>query len=120
MAGYFGTAAQQALQARVIAATQWIRDTPGACFAGRFMAGDEVEVLGWENIERFVERDGAFGVRLFPAEKIAPLASRLAERGFRLDQWNVFVGDRDTVLAAAPQVLAGGLPTGMQVEAFPS
>src|SRR5262249_19115809 len=50
---------------------------------------------------------------------VGPIRTRLGDRGFRLDLWDVFVGDRTTCLAASNRVLDAGLPTGWTVSAFP-
>jgi hypothetical protein len=119
MSGYFGNDAQRALQARVVAAIDWIRSTPGACIAGRLMGCDDFESLGWEAIDPLLDRDGVFGFRMIPVGKIAALSARLSQRGFRLDLWNVFVADRNAGLAAATRIAAAGLPDGISSADFP-
>src|SRR5262245_36303099 len=113
MSGYFGTDAQRALQARVVDSFEWIRTTPGACVGGRFMACDDVETLGWETIDSFLDRDGVFGFRMLSASKTDTIAERLSRHGFRLDRWNVFVGDRASGLASSSRIVADGLPAGI-------
>jgi hypothetical protein len=119
MSGYFGTDAQQELQARVVQAAAWIEMTPGACISGRFMGCDDFERLGWEVIDPLLDRDNVFGFRMVPAEKVAALSERVSQRGFRLDLWNVFVADRTAGLAASRRILAAGLSAGFTVGAFP-
>jgi len=112
MSGYFGTELQKALQARVEASVDWIRETPGACQSGRLIGCDDVERLGWDAIEEILERDGVCSFRMIPVAKLDGLANRLAKIGYRLDTWDVFTADRSTALAAATAILSGGLPDG--------
>ncbi len=113
MAGYFGTELQQRLQAQVEASVGFIKATPGACQAGRFMASDDPHRLGWVQISRFLDRDGICGFRLISADKVAEIRSYLMERNYRLDTWDVFLGDRSTALAASEKVLSQQLPDGL-------
>ena len=98
MSGFFGTETQRELQARVVQAAAWIEATPGACNSGRFMGCDDFERLGWQTIEPLLDRDGVFGFRMVPVEKVAALSGHVSARGFRLDLWNVFVADRTPAL----------------------
>ena len=117
MAGYFGTDAQQRLQAQAEASFAFINATPGACQAGRFMASDDPNRLGWEQISDFLDRDGICGFRLISAHKVAELRSYLIERNYRLDTWDVFLSDRSTALVASEELLSRPLPDGlMEVE----
>lgn len=120
MSGYFGTNIQKQLQARVVESADWIRTTPGACNSGRFMASDDAERMGWDTIHRLLQRDGVFGFRMIPNGKLTDLAARLAERGFRLDLWDVFVADRESGLAASSKILAAGHHPDLTVGEFPS
>lgn len=113
MAGYFGTETQQRLQARAEASVEFINATPGACQAGRTMGCDDFDRLGWDTIDRFLERDGICGFRLIAAERVEDLRSALAARNFRLDTWDVFLADRAAALAACETILAKGLPDGV-------
>ena len=119
MWGCFGTDMQRVLQAHSVAAIDWIRSTPGACIAGRFMGCDDLDRLGWDEIDPFLDRDGVFGFRMLPIDKVASLSARLSERGFRDDHWNVFVVDRNSARAASKRVLAKPLPSGMSIGIFP-
>src|SRR3954454_10061625 len=105
MSGFFGTETQQELQARVVQAGAWIEETPGACNSGRFMGCDDFDRLGWDVIDPLLDRDGVFGFRMVPAEKVAALAERVSQRGFRLDLWNVFEADRTAGLAASSRII---------------
>ncbi len=113
MAGFFGTPLQQRLQAQAEASAGFIAATPGACQTGRTMGCDDPEQFGWERIFEFLERDGVFGFRMIPAGQREGLRSRLAERSYRLDTWDIFLADRDTALPAAQAILARGLPDGL-------
>lgn len=110
MSGYFGTDVQQRLQAQAEASVDFIDSTPGACQTGRTMGCDDLERLGWERIDAVLDRDGICGFRLLPIDKLTELKSRLAERGYRLDTWDVFLADRATALAASETILSRGLP----------
>ncbi len=113
MAGYFGTEMQQRLQAQAEASIAFINATPGACQAGRFMASDDPDRLGWDQISAFLDRDGICGFRLISADKVAELRSYLMERNYRLDTWDVFLADRSTALAASEKLLSRQLPDGL-------
>jgi RimJ/RimL family protein N-acetyltransferase len=113
MAGYYGTPAQQRLQAQAEVSVDFIDATPGACQTGRTMGCDDPERFGWERIFEFLERDGVFGFRMIPASERERLRSRLAERGYRLDTWDIFLADPETALPAAEAVLSRGLPDGL-------
>jgi hypothetical protein len=113
MAGYFGTRTQQRLQAQAEASVDFIRSTPGACQAGRTMGCDDLDKLGWVRINTFLDRDGACGFRLIPADKVSEIRSRLAKRDFRFDTWDLFLADGKAALAASQAILARGLPDGL-------
>jgi hypothetical protein len=86
MPGYFGTEQQQRLQAQAEAAAADIAATPGACQNGRIMGCDDVEKLGWKQIDDILARDGICGFRFIASESLPGLAARLAKRGYRIDQ----------------------------------
>ena len=44
---------------------------------------------------------------------MAGLNDRLAERGYRLDTWDVFLADRSTALLASKRILSRSLPAGL-------
>ena len=113
MAGYFGTDAQQRLQAKVAARREFIRATPGACEAGRIMSCDNMDSLGWNQILEFLESDGIFGFRFLPADGVAGLRDRLAGHGYRFDTWDIFVADAATAVVASDVILSAGLPDGL-------
>jgi hypothetical protein len=113
MSGYFGTEVQQRLQAQAEASADFIIATPGACQTGRTMGCDDPDRLGWKRIIEFLDRDGICGFRLIPINKVAGLRSRLTERGYRFDTWDVFVADRATTLTASEAILSRGLPDGL-------
>jgi len=113
MSGYFGTEEQQRLQKIAEENVDFINSTPGACQIGRIMGCDDPERLGWENVERVLDRDGAFAFRLIPADKIEGIRGRLEARNFRLDMWDLFVGDRDSALPASEEIVSHGLPKGL-------
>lgn len=113
MGGYFGTDAQQRLQAKVEARNEFIRTTPGACESGRIMSCDNMDRLGWDLILEFLESDGVFGFRFLPADRVVALRDRLAGYGYRFDTWDIFVADAATALAASDAILSAGLPEGL-------
>lgn len=113
MSGYFGTEMQQRLQAQAEASVDFINATPGACQTGRTMGCDDPDLLGWERIEEFLERDGVCGFRLIPTDKLDELKSRLMKRGYRFDTWDVFLADRATALYASEVILSRRLPDGL-------
>lgn len=110
MAGYFGTETQRRLQALAESSADFVKATPGACQAGRTMGCDDPDRLGWERIDAFLDRDGVVSFRLIPATKASELRSRLSERGFRLDTWDVFIADRTSALASSEAIVSRGLP----------
>ncbi|MEZ5780176.1 MAG: GNAT family N-acetyltransferase [Rhizobiaceae bacterium] len=120
MAGYYGTPAQQRLQAQAEASAGFIKATPGACQTGRTMGTDNPERLGWERIFEFLERDGVCGFRLIQKDAADSFASRLEKQGFRFDRWDVFVTDRASAVAASEKILAQPLPDGFRDLAPPS
>jgi hypothetical protein len=113
MSGYFGTEMQQRLQAQAEASADFIGATPGACQTGRTMGCDDLNSLGWEPILRFLERDAICGFRLIPVDRVDALTSRLAEKGYRFDTWDVFLAERETALAASEAIVSRGLPAGL-------
>src|SRR5690349_5789508 len=100
MGGYFGTEQQQRLQRLSDEAVPWMRQTPGACNAGRFMGTDDPDKLGWDRIFATLGYDGVFGFRMIKAESVPPIREQLADRGYRLDTWDVFMGTTDSLPAA--------------------
>lgn len=113
MSGYFGTSMQQRLQAQAEASVEFIASTPGACQAGRMMGCDDPYKLGWGQIDESLDRDGVCGFRLIPAATVADIRSRLMERNFRFDTWDVFLADKAGALAASEAIVARGLPDGL-------
>ena len=110
MTGYFGTKAQQRLQAQAEARVDFINTTPGACQAGRTMGCDDLDRFGWERVEEFLDRDGILGFRLIAASKADELRSYLMKRDCRLDTWDVFLADRAAALAGSEAILSRGPP----------
>jgi len=115
MAGYYGTEAQQRLQARVVAAFDWISSTPGASYGGRAIGCDDLDAFGWPLIDQILKRDGALIFRLIPRDRAAALTEWAISAGYRIDFWDVFIGDKTSVLNAADVILAEGLPDGMKI-----
>ncbi len=113
MPGYFGTETQQRLQAQAEAGAEFINATPGACQAGRIMSCDDLDRLGWEKIDAFLERDGVFGFRLIAAGKADGIKAQLAKRDCRFDTWDVFLAGRASALSASEAILSRGLPDGL-------
>lgn len=113
MSGYFGTETQRRLQAQAEANADFIQSMPGACQGGRVTGCDDPDRLGWDWIGRVLERDGFFGFRMIPAEKVEQLKSRLARSNFRFDTWDVFLADRGSALPASTAIVRRGLPDGL-------
>ena len=113
MAGYFGTELQKHLQAQAEASADWIRTTPGACQSGRFMGCDDPDRLGWDVIDKILERDRICGFRMLPAGSANDLTARFSERGFRVDFWDVFSAERSRALGASTAIVVRGLPDGL-------
>jgi RimJ/RimL family protein N-acetyltransferase len=74
------------------------------------MGCDDLDLLGWQRITEFLDRDEICGFRLIPASSVEGLKSGLTERGYRFDTWDVFVADRATAMKASEAILACGLP----------
>lgn len=114
MAGYFGTELQQRLQASAEAHVAFINTTPGACQTGRMMGCDDLDRLGWDCIDEFLDRDGACGFRLIPIDRVEEISANLLKRKFRFDTWDVFLADRQTALAASQPLVSSGPPDGLK------
>ena len=110
MAGYFGTEFQTRLQKRSDERAEWARKTPGAYNSGRMLASEDPDRLGWDSILEFLERDGAFGFRMLPADRAADLVGRLTPRGYRVDFWDTFIAGRSAAMSRVEEILANGLP----------
>ena len=113
MSGYFGTEEQQRLQQLAETSAAEIAGTPGACQIGRIMGCDDPDRLGWDKIDQILDRDEVFAFRLIPLEKIDGIRARLAARNFRLDVWDLFIGERARALPLSEAIVANGLPPGM-------
>src|SRR5262245_36574045 len=113
MSGYFGTETQRRLQAQAEASVDFIQATPGACQGGRVMGCDDPDRLGWERIEQALERDGFFGFRMIPSEKVEQLRARLSRSNCRFDTWEVFLADRASALPASEAIVRRGRPDGL-------
>jgi len=111
--GYFGTPSQRHLQAVAEAASPEIESTPGLFQAGRMMGCDDPDRLGWDRIEAILARDGMMGFRLVVPDAADRLRARLAERGYALETWDVFLADRARSLEAASLIVSRGLPEGL-------
>lgn len=120
MPGYYGNETQQRLQAQAEASADTVQRTPGACQTGRTMGCDDPDRLGWDQIDAFLERDGVCGFRLIPAASVDDLRSRLSQRDFRFDSWDVFLADRASALTACDAILSAGLPEGLRSLAPPT
>ncbi|HUG62969.1 MAG TPA: GNAT family protein [Methylomirabilota bacterium] len=119
MSGYFGTQAQQRVQARVAGLVEWIATTPGAASHGRCLACDDTEALGWDTIGEIVDRDGVMAFPMFPADRMEDLIAFMTARGCRADFWDAFIGPRDAVLAASDAILEAAMPGGIREEDAP-
>ena len=111
MVGYYGTPEQQRLQAQAEENAAWVATTIGASNSGRFIGCDDIDLLGWSRIEDIIRRDGAIGFRLLPKSRVPELELWMTSRGYRVDFWDPFIGDREEVIAAT-DVLLSRLRTG--------
>ena len=93
----------------------WTFQTPGACNIGRMLGCDDPEQLGWETITAMIERDGVFGFRMIPTDRVQALSERLATSGYRLDCWDVFLGASGHVLGRSDAIVADGLSEGLSI-----
>ncbi len=113
MPGFFGTEEQRNLQARAEASVAAIAATPGLCQNCRMLGCDDIDRLGWKTIVDILQRDGFIGFRLIRVEENDQVQANLAERGFRLDTWNLYIGAREEVLPLCEQIVntadTGGL-----------
>ncbi len=114
MAGYFGTEQQRSLQAKVEAASSWMKETPGACNPARLLGTDDPDRLGWKTILEILARDGVIGFRLISGAQADQAMKLLAGHGYRIDFWDVFMADRPAAERATSAVLAKGLPDGVR------
>lgn len=113
MSGYYGTETQQRLQAQAETSIDLINATAGLCQTGRMMGCDDLDRLGWDCIDEFLDRDGVCGFRLIPTDRTEELRSHLAERNFRFDSWDVSLGDMASALAASEAIITNELPDGL-------
>jgi Acetyltransferase (GNAT) family len=113
MAGYFGTETQQRLQGLAEASAGFIRATRGACQTGRILGCDDPDLFGWDRIDEVLDRDGVCGFRMIGAAKAENLRSRLLERNYRLDTWDVFLAGKAEALPACQLIVQAGLPEGL-------
>ena len=115
MGWYYGKPEQQRLQQRVDEMAVWCRTVQGAVNAGRMLGVDDIDALGWETIFARLEKDGFLTFRMIPSESIAETEARLAERGFRIDWWNVFKGSAEAVLSHTADEDMRRLPKGYSI-----
>jgi RimJ/RimL family protein N-acetyltransferase len=114
MEAYHGTERQMALQRKVDRFAEWTRETLGACLIGRIMGCDDPDRLGWESVFDHFGEDGVFGMRLIPAERLGAIRARFAERDGKVDIWDVFRADAETIRAALAN-LPTDLPDGYRL-----
>lgn len=120
MAGYFGTDDQKALQARAEASVPEMSTTPGLCQNGRMVGCDDIDTLGWPAIDEILDRDGFVGFRLIAAAREPEVRDRLAQRGFRLDTWNLFIGSKEAILSSCTEIVERPLPPGLALLPMPA
>ncbi len=110
MAGYFGSETQMHLQQQTDELFNWMYSTPGICHPGRFVGTDDPDHAGWDTIFEILKRDGVFGFRMVPVERIPEVTSRLQERGFRIDFWEIFSAKTGDILVASHPHASNVLP----------
>jgi RimJ/RimL family protein N-acetyltransferase len=113
MSGLVGTEDQQRLQQRVVDAAEWLATTPGACNSGRLLGCDDIDRLGWDRIETILRRDGACSFRMVPTDRVEEVSRHLAGLGFRIDFWDLYVGDRSQARPVSARIAATGPPAGL-------
>ncbi len=113
MAGYIGTLAQKRLQIRVHEMATWTSSTPGACSLGRSLGCDDLDQLGWGNVQEIMDRDGALGFRMIPKQRVDELAHWMLLRGYQLEFQELFVAERETILETADKLFSRPLPDGL-------
>jgi GNAT superfamily N-acetyltransferase len=113
MGGFAGNEKQMRLQRRADENLAWSSITPGACIGGRTLATDDPDLLGWDIISSALARDGVFVFRMLPEADVAGVAARIEVGGYRMDWWNIFLGDRLPVLDACRKIRSRGLAEGL-------
>lgn len=115
MQGYAGTEQQQRLQRVAEEAADWMRDTPGACNAGRIIGTDDPDTLGWDVVQGLLEDHGVLAFRMVPVKSIPAIEKRLAAAGCMISFWDIF----ETTAAVARQfsgtIILPGVPDGFEV-----
>ena len=109
---YFGAEQQVRLQKKVDALAAWCLKTKGAVNAGRFLATDDADALGWDIIGEFLKDDGLFGFRMVKAENTQLLQSKLDKYQMRFDTWNVFSADKFAINKSTSFLNDLSLPNG--------
>ncbi|MCA1368671.1 GNAT family N-acetyltransferase [Bradyrhizobium sp. BRP14] len=89
-----------------------ISATPGLAQAGRFFSVDDIDLIDWAFVEDRLARDGVFGFRLIPSDRVEEIRKKLGS-SYRLDLWNVYSADRSTAIAACTSIMEAGLPDGL-------
>lgn len=105
MAGFFGTEEQRALQARAEASVAEIESTPGLCQNGRMLGCDDIDRLGWPTLDDILQRDRFIGFRLIRAGQKSEVEAKLAERGFRLDTWDLYIASWEEALPICEEIV---------------
>ena len=114
MAGYFGTEQQIKLQQRAEERYGWTMKTPGACCNVRTLGTYDPDALGLDSIFEVLAEDGVFGFRLLEKARQPDLENALTENGYRLDTWDVFVGDTNAIRDATRSTLSTARPGGIR------
>jgi len=107
---FYGSELHVRLQKQAIEHYDWIYRTPGWCHGGRQIGVDDPDKASWDAIFSVLARDSAIGFRMLATRDVPDVKKRLEERGYRLDLWDVFLGDRDQALHASNAIVEEGLP----------
>jgi GNAT superfamily N-acetyltransferase len=115
MSGFFGTEQQRQLQERTHGLWSWMAETPGIYNAGRFMGTDDPDKVSWDVLETILQRDRILGFRMISPEQAERYFPRLSARGYRIDTWDILVGDPDEVKRTVTAILEKGTPEGIRL-----
>jgi hypothetical protein len=88
---------------------------PAACNPGRFLGTDDPGRAGWDKIFETLDRDDAFSFRLIRSDDLNAISSKLAERQYRIDFWDVFVATRSEAELVVSSILEEGLSNEFRV-----
>jgi GNAT superfamily N-acetyltransferase len=113
MAGYFGTDDQKRWQKWAYESLDEVERTPGLCSQGRMLGTDDPSALEPGFIERKLDEYGIFGFRLVTRDALERYVRPLEAKGYRVDTWNVLMGDAADVLPRVRAIVETGPGEGL-------